>query len=155
MARRYWLFKSEPTAFSIADLKASPQHTTGWDGVRNYQARNLLRDEVQTGDRVFFYHSNAKPPAVVGIARVVRTGYPDTSGKKGKMVDGDGNPVWVQVDIQYEREIDPPISLDELKEIDGLQDMVLLNRSRLSVQPVTAAEWKIINGLHSKARGRK
>lgn len=147
---RYWLMKSEPESFSWDDLRASPRRTTVWDGVRNYQARNLLRDEIRKGDGVLFYHSNASPPAVVGIATVARAGYPDPSqfDRKSKYHDPKSdpeNPRWVVVDIRADRALKTPVGLPELRETRGLEEMVLLRRgSRLSVQPVTAAEWRII-----------
>lgn len=150
MARRYWLFKSEPDVFSWDDLLAAPNQTTHWDGVRNYQARNLLRDEIKEGDRVFFYHSNASPQVIAGIAEVVREGYPDPSqfDAKSKYHDPDARedqPRWYVVDIKAEAQLPRPVSLPELKEVPGLEEMMLLKKgSRLSVQPVTAEEWKIV-----------
>jgi predicted RNA-binding protein with PUA-like domain len=149
---RYWLFKSEPGCFSFADLCGRPERTEHWDGVRNFQARNFLRDEVAVGDEVLFYHSNIPEPAVVGTARVVRAGYPDWTA-----LDPDGehfdpkaskeNPIWYMVDVQADREFRRPVTLHELKTHPGLTGMVLLSRSRLSIQPVTAEEWRIILSL--------
>lgn len=149
MAKRYWLFKSDPETFGLPELKRSPGRKTCWDGVRNYQARNLLRDDVREGDRVFFYHSRATPPAVVATARVVRAGYPDPTQFQGrsKGYDGDSkrsDPRWFAVDIQLEQELPRAVTLPELRQQRGLSKMVLLNRSRLSVQPVTPAEWRSI-----------
>src|SRR5262249_48507695 len=112
----YWLFKSEPTAYSFADLLAEPDRTTGWDGVRNYQARNFLRDQVQVGDGVLFYHSSAEPPAIVGIAEVVRAGHPDPTAFDPKAEHYDprsdrANPTWYQVAIRAVHAIDPPLDL--------------------------------------------
>jgi len=149
MARRYWLFKSDPDTFGLADLERSPEGTTMWDGVRNYQARNLLRDEIHSGDGVLFYHSQCAPPAVVGIARVVRPGYPDPTqfDRKHKGHDADSDPAdprWYAVDIRFDRAFARPVTLPAIKDNPALRDMVLVKRSRLSVQPVTAAEWKTI-----------
>jgi len=149
MPRRYWLLKSEPDVFSIDDLKKAPSQRTVWEGVRNYQARNLLRDELQKGDGVLYYHSNAKPSAVVGTATVVRTGYPDPAqfDKKSDYHDAaatEENPRWYVVDIAFESIFKHPVSLETIKETRALSEMVLVKRSRLSVQPVTEAEWKLI-----------
>jgi predicted RNA-binding protein with PUA-like domain len=158
MAKRYWLMKSDPETFGLAELKASPERTTRWDGVRNYQARNLLRDEVRTGDEVLFYHSQSKPPAVVATAKVTRAGYPDPTqfDRRSTYYDADSpasDPRWYAVDIQLVRELARPVSLSELRAAAGLRDMVLLRRgSRLSVQPVTVAEWKIVMKLAASSR---
>jgi len=153
MARHYWLLKSEPTAFSFDDLAQAPDGTTHWDGVRNYQARNLLRDEVKKGDRCFFYHSNWTPPAIVGIAEIVRAGYPDFTAwdpddRHYDPKSDPDNPTWYMVDIRHVRPLKRPLSLDELRTTPGLNGMVLLRKgSRLSVQPVTPAEWQTILAL--------
>ncbi|MCB2203934.1 EVE domain-containing protein [bacterium] len=145
---RYWLFKSEPGAYSIDDLKKDG--TTFWDGVRNYQARNMLRDEIKKGDRVLFYHSNSNPPAVVGTATVTRDGYPDhTQFEQGhKKFDpkaSEDNPRWFMVDITFDSAFDDPLPLEELRGIAALKDMELLRKgSRLSVQPVQKKEWDAI-----------
>ena len=147
-ARRFWLFKSEPDAYSFDDLVRDGR--CFWDGVRNYQARNLLRDEIAVGDGVLYYHSNAKPMAVVGVASVVRSGYPDhTAFEAGhKYFDPKSDPddpTWYMVDVEPVVKFDEPLTRDELKEVDALAEMMLLRRgARLSVQPVTAAEWKTI-----------
>jgi predicted RNA-binding protein with PUA-like domain len=159
MARRYWLLKSEPTAFSFADLAQAPDQTTHWDGVRNFQARNLLRDELKRGDRVFFYHSNCTPTAIVGIAEVVREGYPDFTAwdpddKHYDPKSDPDNPTWYMVDIRCVRPLRRRLSLDELRATPGLEEMVLLRKgSRLSVQPVTAAEWQRILALEKQPGG--
>lgn len=148
--RKYWLFKSEPDAFSIQDLAEAEERTTSWDGVRNYQARNILRDEIRVGDGVLYYHSNAKPPGVVGTARVVKAGYPDHTawttpkGRKGHdPKSGPDDPRWYMVDIRLESVFPRTVGLPELKENPRLADMMVVQKgSRLSVQPVTAAEWK-------------
>ncbi len=153
MPARYWLFKSDPEAFSWADLLASPDQATYWDGVRNYQARNFLRDEIQEGDLVLFYHSREKPPAVVGTARVTRAGYPDFTawdpqdGHFDPKSDPD-RPTWFMVDIQADQEFSRAIPLPELRSTPGLENMELLRKgSRLSVQPVTRDEFEIVTGL--------
>lgn len=152
---RYWLMKSEPDCFSIDDLATAPKKTTCWDGVRNYQARNFMR-EMQIGDRVFFYHSNVDPPCIAGIAEVVKTAYPDTTALDPKDQHYDPKatptkPIWEMVDIRFVKKFDRPLALDELREIDALQKMEVLRRgSRLSVQPVTAAEWKAVEKLAEK-----
>ena len=149
MAKRYWLMKSEPGVFSIEHLARAPRKTTFWDGVRNYQARNLLRDEIKAGDGVLFYHSSADPPAVAGTATVVNEGAPDPTqfDPTSDHYDPDStrdSPRWFGVEIRWESTFDRPVPLDELRAAAGLKDMVLLQRSRLSVQPVTLREWEII-----------
>src|SRR5690349_7971635 len=148
----YWLMKSEPSTFSIDDLQRSPNQTTNWDGVRNYQARNFMRS-MAVGDQVLFYHSSADPPAVVGIAEVVKTAYPDPTqfDKKDKHYDPESKPSeprWDMVDIRYVRKFSRALTLDELRKDSKLKGMVLLKKgSRLSVQPVSLLEWKHITSL--------
>jgi predicted RNA-binding protein with PUA-like domain len=155
MAKRYWLMKTEPDVFSIGDLQNEPDETAHWDGVRNYKARNLMRDDMQVGDGVLFYHSR-KDPSVAGTATVVRAGYPDHTAwdKKSKYYDAKSTPekpVWFMVDIKFEREFARPIPLAELREVPGLEKMMLLKRgARLSVQPVSRDEFRIIVKLGSK-----
>lgn len=150
---RHWLMKSEPDVFSIDDLAKARKQTTGWDGVRNFQARNLLRDEIAVGDGVLYYHSSVDPPAVVGLARVVKAGYPDPTqfDPKSDYYDAGSKPDaprWFSVDIAFDRKLARPVTLPELRADPALADMVLLRRgSRLSVQPVSAAEWKRIVAL--------
>ena len=147
--RRFWLMKSEPRVFSSEDLARSSQQTTCWDGVRNYQARNFMRAMV-AGDHVLFYHSNAEPPAVVGVAEVVRTAYPDATqfDKTSHHYDPasvPSAPRWDMVDIQYRQTFKTSLSLDQLRLEPKLKGMVLLQKgSRLSVQPVTEAEWTVV-----------
>ena len=147
--RHYWLMKSEPRVFSINDLAQSPKQTTCWDGVRNYQARNFMR-AMAIGDLVLFYHSNAEPPAVVGIAEVVRTAYPDKTqfDKSSHHYDPasvPSAPRWDMVDIRYRQTFKANLSLDRLRGEPQLKNMVLLRKgSRLSVQPVTEAEWALM-----------
>lgn len=151
-SKRYWLMKSEPSTFSIDDLMRSPHQTTCWDGVRNYQARNFMRS-MTVGDHVLFYHSNADPPAVVGIAEVVKTAYPDPTqfDRKGKHYDPESKPSaprWDMVDIKYVRKFTRALTLDELRAESKLKGMVLLKKgSRFSVQPVTLLEWKHLTSL--------
>lgn len=145
--------KSEPDAYSIEDLEADG--STHWDGVRNYQARNLMRDQMKVGDKVLYHHSQLRPPGVVGLAEVVKEAYPDHTSW-----DPDSNyfdpkstpeePRWFMVDIAYVATFDVMVSIDEMRAHAELAEMVLLNRSRLSVQPVTPAEYEFIVGL---ARG--
>ncbi|MBL8731953.1 MAG: EVE domain-containing protein [Planctomycetes bacterium] len=144
--RRYWLFKSEPGSYGFDQFERDGH--TFWSGVRNYQARNLLRDEIRVGDGVLFYHSNAEPTAVVGIAKVVRAGYPDPTqfDANSPYHDPDSNPAaprWFVVDIACAGRMRPPIARDQLKQEPALADMVVLQRgSRLSVQPVREGEWR-------------
>lgn len=147
--RRYWLMKSEPSVFSIDDLRRAPGRTTCWDGVRNYQARNFMRS-MAVGDQILFYHSNADPPAAVGIAEVVRTAYPDDSAfdKKDTHYDPKSKPeapIWDMVDIRFVRKFAVPLRFDLLRAQPGLKKMELLRKgSRLSVQPVRPEEWGLI-----------
>ena len=148
--RRYWLFKSDPETFGLADLERSPDRTTCWDGVRNYQARNMLRDEIRKGDGVLFYHSQVKPPAVVATARVVKAGYPDPTQFDPREKGHDAgskpeDPRWYAVDIRLDRKLRAPVELPAMRATKGLEKMELLRRgSRLSIQPVTKEEWSII-----------
>jgi predicted RNA-binding protein with PUA-like domain len=152
-SRSYWLVKSEPSTYSWDDLWNSPGRTTFWDGVRNYQARNILRDDMKVGDGILFYHSSTEPAAVMGIAEVVREGYPDHTAFDAKSDHYDpksraGDPTWYMVDIRAVRAFAEPVTLARLREADGLENMMLLKRgSRLSVQPVTAEEWEIVTAL--------
>ena len=154
--RRYWLVKSEPSVFSFDDLLALPGRTTHWDGVRNYQARNTMRDGMKKGDQVFFYHSSTDPAAIVGIAEVVKEAYPDPSAFDPKDSHYDPKskreaPTWFVVDLKAVAPLARPVALGELRGTKGLEKMTLLQKgSRLSVQPVAAAEWKIITALASK-----
>jgi predicted RNA-binding protein with PUA-like domain len=147
-SRRYWLFKSEPSVYGWEHFAADRR--TAWHGVRNHQARNLLRDEIRVGDGVLFYHSSAEPMAIVGLARVVRAGYPDPTAFDGKSEyhdpDSDpADPTWFQVDIECVAPLREPLLRERLKAEPALADMMLLRRgARLSVQPVTAAEWQAV-----------
>lgn len=128
----YWLIKSEPDVFSLGDLLAKPGRRSGWDGVRNYQARNNLK-AMKVGDLALFYHSNAAPSAVVGAAKVTREAFPDGP-----------DPRWVQVEVEYAGRLARPVSLADAKAAPGLKDMALVRYGRLSVQPVTAREWAAV-----------
>ena len=151
--RKYWLMKVEPDVFSIHDLKGAKNQTTFWDGVRNYQARNFLRDEIKIGDGVLFYHSNADPSGIAGEAVVVKEGYPDHTAFDPNDIHYDPksdpkNPAWYMVDIRYVRACKELIPLDRLREVPALKEMLVLKRGmRLSVQPVTAKEWEVIAKL--------
>src|SRR5262245_55734285 len=150
---KYWLMKSEPGSFSIDDLARAPRKTTAWDGVRNYQARNMLRDQMSKGDQVLFYHSSCDVPGVAGIAAVVRTAYPDATAfdSKHHHYDPDSNrddPTWFMVDVRLVRKLKRVITLDELRAARGLAGMQLLKRgNRLSVMPVSAQEWQRVLAL--------
>ena len=154
----YWLMKSEPSVFSIDVLARAKDGTTRWDGVRNYQARNFLRDEMQVGDGVLFYASNATPSGVTGLAKIVKAGYPDaTAWTKGHhYYDPDStqdNPTWYMVDIGFVERFPMVVSLDTLKTTRGLEKMVVTQKgSRLSVQPVTKDEYDIVVRLGRKTR---
>ena len=146
----YWLFKTEPDAFSWDDLKSSPRKTTMWDGVRNYRARNYLRDEVKKGDGVLFYHSSVNPPHVAGVARVVKSGYPDPTqfDPRSKYYDPKSNPEdprWFVVDVKLEKPLAEPVPLSTMRETPALAEMILLRKgNRLSIVPVTEKEWKTV-----------
>ena len=150
MSKRFWLMKSDPDTYGLPELKKEKTRTTCWDGVRNYQARNFMRDEMQVGDGVLFYHSRQDPPAVVATCTVVRASYPDSTQfeKKSKYFDPKATkeaPRWFMVDIQLEKEFRNPVSLAEIKELPGLEEMEVARKgSRLSIQPVTPKEWKIV-----------
>ena len=150
---KYWLMKTEPNTYSWSDLKNEPDQTACWEGVRNYQARNMMRDEMKIGDKVLFYHSVVKPMGIYGIAEIVKEGYPDyySWDPESRYFDPKStpeNPRWFMVDVKAVTDVEPPITLDELKKVPGLENMMLLRKgSRLSIQPVTAEEFNIILGL--------
>ena len=156
MAKKYWLMKCEPAAYTIADLKRDGK--TSWEGVRNYQARNFMRDEMQVGDPVLFYASNAEPSGVTGLATIARAGYPDhLAWKKGhKYFDATSpqdKPQWYMVDIAFEEEFKGTLPLETLKNTPGLEEMKVTQKgSRLSVQPVTKVEYDIVVRLGRKLR---
>lgn len=144
----FWLFKSEPSVYSIDDLKRDK--STPWEGVRNYQARNFLRDTVKNGDLVLFYHSNAEPPGVAGIGKIVKEGYVDhfAFDPKSKYFDEKSkkdNPAWYLVDVGFVQKFDELVALPTLKATPGLEEMMVTKRgARLSIQPVTKQEWDIV-----------
>jgi predicted RNA-binding protein with PUA-like domain len=146
----YWLMKSEPDVFSFADLKARPKQTEPWDGVRNYQARNFMRDAMQVGDQILFYHSNTKPPGVAGIAEVASAPYPDPTAfdPESDYYDPKSDPDaprWMLVDVRFKADLKRLVSLDEMKAMPALSEMRVLQRgNRLSITPVTRAEFNAI-----------
>lgn len=149
----YWLMKSEPNCYSIDDLKNESTKTTHWDGVRNYQARNMMRDDMRKGDLVFFYHSNANPPGIAGIAEVVKESYPDHTAfdpnddHYDPKSDPD-KPRWFMVDVKYKKKFKEVIALDELRQHPVLEDMQLLRKgNRLSVMPVEKKHWDAIQKM--------
>jgi len=153
----HWLIKSEPDDFSIDDLKSQPKKTEPWDGVRNYQARNFMRDDMQRGDQVFFYHSNCKVPGIVGIATVASKPYPDPKqfDPDSKYYDpkSDPNdPRWILVDVKYQRHTKRVISLAEIKShTEALGDFALTRRgNRLSIMPVSEEQWEYLLGLEEE-----
>lgn len=149
----FWLLKTEPTAFSVDDFARSPRKTTSWDGVRNFQARNMLRDEMKRGDRAFLYHSSCEVPGIAGIVKVAREGYPDpTAFERGHVHFDPGSkrdaPRWFMVDVTLERRLSRVITLEELRSHAELRGLILLRPgNRLSVMPVAAAHWKLILSL--------
>ena len=152
----YWLMKSEPDVFGIDHLKAMPKKTEHWDGVRNYQARNMMRDEMKKGDMVFFYHSNCDEPGIVGLMKVVKEGYPDFTAfdPEQKYYDPKSDPDkprWYMVDVQYQRKTKRNITLAELKTCSQLQDCPLVRKGdRLSIMPITKKQWDFILKLENK-----
>jgi predicted RNA-binding protein with PUA-like domain len=155
----YWLMKSEPDVFGIDDLERAPKRTTGWEGVRNYQVRNMLRDVFRRDDLAFFYHSSCEVPGVAGVVKVVREAYADPTqfDAKSEYYDAKSTraePRWFSVDVQFEKRIEPVITLPELRErADGeLRELLILKRgNRLSVTPLTAAEWRCILALRASS----
>jgi len=149
----YWLFKSEPSAFSIDDLRQRPKQTEHWDGVRNYQVRNQLHNDIKQGDLAFFYHSSCAPPGIAGIMQVVKNGYPDFTAwdKQSDHYDPKSTPTtprWYMVDVKFIEKFPRLITLDEIKRQPKLKQMPILKKgNRLSITPVTTQEWKIIVGL--------
>lgn len=147
--KRYWLVKSEPDVFSFDDLLRKPNKTTHWDGVRNFAARNFMKDGMKLGDRVFYYHSMADAQAIVGICEVVREGYPDPSAFDSASPGYDpksdrSSPTWYMVDLRAVAQFTHPVPLTQIKQRKELKDMALLRIGRLSVSPVTPAEWETI-----------
>jgi predicted RNA-binding protein with PUA-like domain len=152
---RYWLMKTEPSTFGVDDLAAAPRRTTSWDGVRNFQARNMLRDEMRRGDQAFLYHSSCAEPGIVAVMQIVRAGYPDATAfdRKDHHFDAESDPAaprWFTVDVRLKRRLARVITLPELRKhaAQELQGMVLLRAgNRLSVTPVEPAHWKFILSL--------
>jgi predicted RNA-binding protein with PUA-like domain len=149
----YWLMKSEPDVFGVDDLMKAAGKTDTWDGVRNYQARNMMRDEMKKGDLVFFYHSNCKEPGIAGIMKIVREGYPDHTAfdpdeKYYDPKSDPDNPRWYMVDVKHVRKLKRVITLTELKAHAQLSDLPLVRRgNRLSIMPVTKKHWDFILAL--------
>ncbi len=152
----FWLMKSEPSCFSIDDLRASPNQTTAWDGVRNYQARNFMRHDMRKGDRIFFYHSNCNPPGIIGIAEVASEAYPDhtafdPNSEHPDLKSTPENPRWFMVDVRFVKKFSSIIPLEELKRHPELNGMQLLRKgNRLSVLPVRSEDWNYITTLLAK-----
>lgn len=151
MSEKFWLMKTEPDVFSFDDLVSRPQRTEPWDGVRNYQARNFMRDEFKIGQQVFIYHSNTQPPGIAGIAQVVREAYPDHTAldPQSKYFDElsakKAESRWCMVDVQATHRFENYLTLDQLRKTPGLENMLLLKKGqRLSILPVSPAEWQII-----------
>lgn len=148
--KQYWLMKSEPNDYSIDDLERD--NVEPWDGVRNYEARNMMRDQMRVGDRAFFYHSNVKPPTITGEMEICSKPYPDHTqfDPESKYFDeksSENNPRWQLVDVKFVRKFETPVTRDELKEHDDLLEMQLFKRNRLSITRVTAAEYRKILAL--------
>ncbi len=150
---KYWLFKSEPSCFGIDDLAKSPDQTTCWDGVRNYQARNMMRDDMRVGDQGFFYHSNCKEIGIAGLVEIVKAAYPDHTqfdpedGHYDPTSSAD-TPRWLMVDVKFLQKYDRVLTLNELRENPYLSSLMILRKgSRLSITPVTAAEFQVILDL--------
>ena len=151
---RFWLMKTEPDVFSFDDLVSSKKMTAPWEGVRNYQARNIMRDEMPVGQQVFIYHSSCPEPGIYGVAEVVRTAYPDHTAldpKNEYFCDRSakkGESQWCMVDVKAVARMTKPVLLSTIRETDDLAEMMVIKKgSRLSIQPVTAAEWKVINRM--------
>jgi predicted RNA-binding protein with PUA-like domain len=151
--KRYWLMKSEPDAYSIDDLKRDKVEP--WDGIRNYQARNFMRDDMKIGDKVFFYHSNAKPIAIVGVMEVASEPYPDHTqfDPKSKYFDeksSEEDPRWQLVDVKFIKKFENPVTREAMKEVPELEEMLIFKRSRLSITPVEEHEWNKIMEMARK-----
>ena len=151
---KYWLMKSEPSTFGIEDLAKAPRRRSHWDGVRNYQVRNMIRDEIKKGDLAFFYHSSCEVPGIYGIARVVRESYPDPTAFDPRHAHFDPKsdpkaPTWFMFDVELVRRLETPITLEKLKaNARALDDLLVLKRgNRLSITPVTATQWRKVLAL--------
>lgn len=150
----YWLLKSEPSCLSIDDLCKRPEKTAPWDGVRNYQARNFMRDTMRVGDQAFFYHSSCNPPGIVGTVEIISEAYPDYTAFDPNSEHPDAkstpeNPRWFMVDVRFKEKFSHIISLASLRQYPELEKMPLLRRgNRLSILPVSANEWAFINGQY-------
>lgn len=146
----HWLFKSEPNVFSIDDLKNRPSQTEPWNGVRNFQVRNMLRDEIKVGDLAFFYHSSCIPPGIVGVMKIVKTGYPDPSAQDPTSQYYDplstpDNPRWFMVDVKFVKKFKKMVTLEEIKQNPALKNMLIVRKgNRLSITPVKLIEWETI-----------
>lgn len=157
--RQYWLLKADPNTFSLDDLWALPERTTHWDGVRNFQARNFMRDEMKKGDLAFFYHSGGDSPGVVGVVEIVREGYPDHTASDPKDPhfdprEGDGKVEWSMVDVRGVERFSQPVPLAEMRTRPELEGMPLLKKgNRLSVQKVGAAEWNAVLAMSKESKG--
>ena len=152
----YWLMKTEPDVFSIDDFLTRPRQTEGWNGVRNYEARNLMRDRMQVGDRVIIYHSNATPPGAAGIAEVASRAYPDPDQFDPASEYHDPkstreNPRWYQVDVKYVAKFPRLVSLDEIRAEPRFDELAMLRRNRLSITPLTAAEFRVFEELGNRS----
>ena len=151
---KYWLMKSEPTTFGIDDLAKAPRRRSHWDGVRNYQVRNMLRDEMKKGDLAFFYHSSCERPGIYGVVRIVREGYPDPTAFDPRHAHFDPKsdpaaPTWFMVDVELVRRFATPVTLEKLKaNARTLGELIVLKRgNRLSITPVTATQWRKVLAL--------
>lgn len=150
---QYWLIKSEPGTYSIDDLASEPKQTTYWEGVRNFQARNMMRDRMRQGEKAIFYHSSCKPPGAVGIVEIVKEAYPDDDAfdPQSEYYDPKStpdNPRWYRIDIKLVNKFPRMVTLDELKARDELADMALVKKgNRLSIMPVTAEQWEVIMAM--------
>lgn len=148
----YWLLKTEPDAFSLADLQAAPNSTTIWDGVRNYQARNFIRDDMRVGDHVFIYHSSCKVPAIVGVAEITKGPFADPAqfDPSSDYYDPKATPEsprWFSVDVQYRNTFKTPITLKHIKVDPAISELALKKSGRLSVMPVSEQEWQYLYGI--------
>jgi predicted RNA-binding protein with PUA-like domain len=153
----YWLMKSEPSVFGIEDLYKSPKRRSAWDGVRNYQVRNMMRDEMKVDDLAFFYHSSCDEPGIYGVMRIAKAAYPDATAFDPSNDHFDpkskpDNPTWLMVDVEFVERFDRPVTLDQLRaNADSLDDLLILKRgNRLSITPISSAQWRAINRMSRK-----